>query len=390
MPAVIEELRTAPGALHYETRTHIGALDGIRGLAVLMVFADHYGNLDAYSHSTMVMLAEHLKSTGWMGVDLFFVLSGFLITNILWRTRQQTHRARNFYMKRILRLFPVYYGVWIFLLLYSAITATGWEPRVFLEYLFYAGNYAAPTHLRIGPFMIDHFWSLAVEEQFYLIWPLVLWNIRRMDTALRLLAAMFGLSALIKLVCLFVDPKIHAYYYLPTHMEPLAAGAFVALAYMKWPDACQRAARAGLVLTVPALVIAFNYFHGLADTSLRVLTVALPLVAIAGVSLLLRSLDSRAFLAKLMNLRVLRFYGKISYGLYVYHYLLQIPLKQVLYVPIHHVLKSHLLAGVAYFALALAVCTLIATLSLQFYEKPFLRMKRRFEEPAGPAQEQAA
>lgn len=387
----IEEVRhTDSGTTYLEPRTRVGALDGLRGLAVLMVFADHYGNLDAYSHSALVMFADHIKMTGWMGVDLFFALSGFLITNILWRTRQQKHRTRNFYMRRVLRLFPVDYGVWAFLLLYSGITSAGWDPRVFLEYLFYAGNYAAPTYLKVGPFMVDHFWSLAVEEQFYLIWPLILWNIKRLDTALRLLAALFCLSFLIKLVCLFVDPKIHAYYYLPTHMEPLVAGAFAALAYLKWPEVCQRAARIGLAISLSGLVIAFVVFDGLANTSLLVMTITFPLVAVAATSLVLRSLDSGSWLSRVMNLRVLRFYGKISYGLYIYHYLLRIPLKQVLYVPIHKELRSHLLAGAIYLPLALMVCTLIAFISFRFYEKPFLKRKRRFEEPLNAAQQSAA
>ncbi len=280
-----------------ENPGHIGSLDGIRGVAILMVFAEHYGDIAEHTHSAPLLFIQHLKSTGWLGVDLFFALSGYLITGILWKTRSDKNRARNFYAKRVLRLFPVYYGVWFFLLCYSAITSIDWNPRVFLEYLLYAGNFAAPYHINIGPFQIVHFWSLAVEEQFYLIWPLLLWNMPSKKSAMRLLAALFSASVLIKIAYLLLHVNNHAYHYLPTHMEAIASGSFIALANVERAEVWQRYAKLGLVISLPALMIAFAIFHGLNMTKLPVLIVAFPLVAIAASSLILRSQNPDSFLS---------------------------------------------------------------------------------------------
>lgn len=362
-----------------KAQRHIGALDGIRGLAVLMVFADHYGDIALHNHSAILLIAQHIKATGWIGVDFFFALSGYLITGILWRTKHDKHRARNFYAKRVLRLLPVYYGVWAFLLCYVAMHTSLWQPRVFLAYLFYVGNFVAPYHQSVGPFLVAHFWSLAVEEQFYLLWPVVLWNMPNRRSALRLLGGAFAFSVLLKVAFLIFHVNLPVYFYTPTHMESITAGSFLALAFVEWPELCQRYAKLGFKVALAALVIAFVVYGGLADQNLAVDIVAFPLVAILGTSLIVRSQDPASPLSRLMNMRVLRFYGKISYGFYIYHYLLRNILKRFIYMPIHHVMKSHLLAGAIYFPLALIICTVISASSFYFYEKPFLRLKRRFE-----------
>jgi peptidoglycan/LPS O-acetylase OafA/YrhL len=368
-------LQERPGQAH----KHIGALDGIRGLAVLMVFASHYGDFAQNTHSTLLLTAERVKEAGWLGVDLFFALSGYLITGILWKTRKNTNKVRSFYAKRVLRLFPVYYAVWIFLVGYSAVTSRNWEPHVFLEYIFYLGNFAAPYHMNVGPFLVSHFWSLAVEEQFYLIWPFIIWKMSDIRAVLRLLVALFATSTAIKIGCLIFGVYIHAYFYLPTHMEALTAGAFTSLAIIEWPDLCQRFAKLALAILIPSLLIAFICFDGFNNEKLSVVTATLPMIGIIAASLILRAQDHDSLLAKLMNLRILKFYGKISYGFYVYHVLFRDIFKHFLYPTIYHLVPDSFIAKVLYLPLVFMICTLIATASFYFYEKPFLQMKRRFE-----------
>jgi peptidoglycan/LPS O-acetylase OafA/YrhL len=150
------------------------ALDGLRAVAFLMVFSNHYLN----------------RTWGIAGVDVFFVLSGFLITGILFDTRDEQHRARNFYLRRTLRIFPLYYGCMVLLLLACPVFRWQWDCR-WLLWPAYLGNFArflhpaAPYSLfqrmadaqvlsRAFPrvqLFFGHFWSLCVEEQFYLVWP---------------------------------------------------------------------------------------------------------------------------------------------------------------------------------------------------------------------------
>ena len=165
-----------------ENRAFYPALDGLRAVAFLMVFSEHYISMP----------------WGWAGVDVFFVLSGFLITGILFDSRDHAHRIRNFYVRRTLRIFPLYYGVMllIFPFVYRELS---WP---WLAWPTYLGNYTR----MIGPYTtgstlqhladfqpviytmirgihpitlsLGHFWSLCVEEQFYLVWPWMVFWIR--------------------------------------------------------------------------------------------------------------------------------------------------------------------------------------------------------------------
>jgi peptidoglycan/LPS O-acetylase OafA/YrhL len=156
------------------------ALDGLRAVAFLMVFALHY-------------LSRFLPiSFGWAGVDIFFVLSGFLITGILYDTQNSPFRIRNFYLRRTLRIFPLYYAVFILLFLSSFVVHWNWN-RLWLLWPAYLGNSIfllphPPFEVAQGTFLsqrwpwmeinFGHFWTLCVEEQFYLVWPWIVFGVR--------------------------------------------------------------------------------------------------------------------------------------------------------------------------------------------------------------------
>jgi peptidoglycan/LPS O-acetylase OafA/YrhL len=163
-----------------QSEKHLPALDGIRGLAVLgvlIVHADVLLNTTRQVEHVLVVLSEF----GAYGVDLFFVLSGFLITGILLETKESPKYFSSFYARRFLRLFPVYYGyllvvALIFPALHHAIRTSmtdyggGWG-----WYLAYCSNWK-PGHGASDP-CLGHFWSLAVEEQFYLLWPAMIFRL---------------------------------------------------------------------------------------------------------------------------------------------------------------------------------------------------------------------
>ncbi len=160
---------------------HLPALDGLRGIAVMMVMVHHLFLTKVYPVPERVEMLVH---SGWMGVDLFFVLSGFLITGILLDAKHGPHRFINFYMRRVLRIFPLYYGVLAFFLIFLPLLSVmlGGGPSFLRSMVaeldpirvhqwrlwLYLQNFGGSWKL------FNHFWSLAVEEHFYLFWPAVI------------------------------------------------------------------------------------------------------------------------------------------------------------------------------------------------------------------------
>ena len=134
---------TAPEAQRPSSR-HIKSLDGFRGAAFLLVFARHYG-LTQHLHAGPLLVASRLSEAGWVGVDLFFTLSGFLITGILLDTQKDPHYFRNFMARRALRIFPLYYGVLFVLLASTPLLHSQWHLG-HIAYFFYVGNIATAIH----------------------------------------------------------------------------------------------------------------------------------------------------------------------------------------------------------------------------------------------------
>jgi peptidoglycan/LPS O-acetylase OafA/YrhL len=155
--------------------SHIPALDGLRGTAIILVILCHcyiFEGLDAYFASTVPLL--RIAQFGWCGVELFFVLSGFLITSILFNTKQSPSYFKSFYGRRALRIFPLYFAVLLVFYYgpHSFFHVYRFEPSHKIWFFTYLANWKLgfwPVH------ELTLFWSLCVEEQFYLIWPLVVW-----------------------------------------------------------------------------------------------------------------------------------------------------------------------------------------------------------------------
>ena len=150
-------------------RPHYPALDGLRGLAILLVV--FYHNFDFINYSVF----------GWIGVDLFFVLSGYLITTILVSTVNSPNYLRNFFLKRVLRIFPLYYlCLFIFLIIFPLVGLYQQEMKFYIDhqwwFWFYLQNWLLSFRFPTVGNFLNHFWSLGVEEQFYLVWPfIILW-----------------------------------------------------------------------------------------------------------------------------------------------------------------------------------------------------------------------
>jgi len=170
---------TAPKVVSGPDAGRVPALDGLRGIAILMVMLFHFVYLDPTRVLGPFGLIGLYLRYGYTGVNLFFVLSGFLISGILLDAKSEPHYFRNFYARRILRIFPLYYGYLIVALVlgrafsYYGSTTLRLEAQSQVWLWTYTSNLCEAFHQHYFD-MFRHFWSLAVEEQFYLVWPVVI------------------------------------------------------------------------------------------------------------------------------------------------------------------------------------------------------------------------
>jgi peptidoglycan/LPS O-acetylase OafA/YrhL len=382
--------------------THMPALDGVRGVAVLVVMILHFTILNPANG------AEHLfylgASFGWAGVDLFFVLSGFLITGILIDAKSGDAYFRTFYMRRALRIFPLYYAFLIFIFwiwpLLSPSTPEPLGPRLWT--LGYMGNFLFAFNGWEGvPGHTTHLWSLAIEEQFYFIWPLVVFLAGR-RTLVKICLWAIALAWFTRLgFHLGLGHGVAGYALLPARMDALALGALLSVMVRSpgWVETLRanlpRMAWGGLALLV--LTCSLTPFLAPGDGLLPPLQLHVQLLGYPAVDLLSLALVGYAILpgvhkegSLLMN-STLRRLGKYSYALYLLH----IPLRNVLIdrvfpggdLPV--LLGSQIPAQLLLIVGSILVTYVVALLSWNLFERHFLTLKRHFEyrkpEPPTPA-----
>lgn len=362
---------------------HVPALDGVRGLAILLVLAH---NLNPFvDHGRLLERSAELASNfGWVGVQLFFVLSGYLISGILLDTRGAPGYYRAFFVRRVLRIFPLYYGV--LAIAFVILPRLGVAPAPVLAdrdhriWLWtYLINWAEPLGAGVAAF--PHFWSLAVEEQFYLVWPFVVRHTtpRRLWKVAVALAVVAFLSRLV--LRLAGAGEAGPYMFTICRMDALALGGAVA-ALLRIPACHARAARSrhGIAAGATALfALGLIATRGYPRASYWDQTFGYTILAIAFAALvLLAVLDherGRGWLGAVLQNRVLRSFGKYSYAIYVFHQ----PLNQWLGEPILHALVpdgTGVEAGGLYMLSVTAASYLLAVISYHAYEKHFLALKR--------------
>ncbi len=367
-------------------RGHVPLLDGVRGLAVLLLLS-HQLVLDVLPDAgapTSDRLLDRLMQPGWIGVQLFFVLSGFLITGVLLDTKGRGGYFRSFYGRRVLRIFPLYYLLLV--VLSFVLPRLGHvppllqaDPRAMPLAWIYLSNWTLTVPAPIG-----HCWSLAVEEQFYLVWPFVVAAL----SAPRLLRFCFVLAALaigfrIGVWTLGLSPEI-AYQNTFARMDALALGAAGAIllrdpaAVARWAPGLRRA------LLVAGVAVAIAAIPGLARTG--------PVTQIAGYSLLaisfalliavgvIEQAAGGGRISAALSARPLRLFGKYSYAIYIIHLPLHIFVSKVLLADVVAFRGEgrHLAIQLAYAIVMTGVLLALAMLSYHLFEKHFLKLKRFF------------
>jgi peptidoglycan/LPS O-acetylase OafA/YrhL len=361
--------------------SHLPGLDGVRGFAILAVLVLHA--LDGAPHAGIAdALVVHAATLGWMGVDLFFVLSGFLITGILIDQRGSPGYFRTFYARRILRIVPVYvaflaFSLWIAPLVGASTQAAAvqlhhWQPW-YWSYLVNILLLLHPSaHTAYAP---THLWSLAIEEQFYLLWPLAVFLLSPRALPRVALACFVG-AELCRIAVVMHGARGEVnYLLLPTRMDTLAAGAFLACA-VRDPRLLRavRLARAPAALVAVLLLAVTLYLeHTVNPYGPLGQLFALPAVAILSGLLMLASTKTSTVFA----LPPLRFLGRCSYGMYLWHVMvLSSLLAHTRWLIPRLVAGSYLLSDVASVAVVLCATVCVALVSWHLIEQPFLRLKR--------------
>ena len=357
---------------------HIKGLDTLRAFAILFVIIEHWGPEFYGNHPILAFLQKYFLPNGNFGVDLFFVLSGFLITSILLNAKADNHGVnrlliiKNFIVRRALRIFPVYYLMLIFLLLihYKGVQEDIWYLVTYTSNIQFYRNGAWGA--------IPHTWSLAVEEQFYLFWPWIILFVKE-----KYLKYVFILSITTSVISCFITATIlhlGGYQILVYHcIGCFGMGGYYAYARMN-DKRCRKFEKAFFPIFIICLFIYF-YWKGPHDRSttffFRIVDGVIALQIIIAV---IR--NKREWVRKyVLENKAFNFIGRISYGIYLYHLVLR-PIYDGFTGRLtlrHPGLPSIISEYFFSYAVKLILLILVSWLSYRFIEKPIISLKKQFK-----------
>jgi peptidoglycan/LPS O-acetylase OafA/YrhL len=354
-------------------KARIPELDGLRGLAILPVLMFHLGP----NPTRIPLFAAYITQSGWLGVDLFFVLSGYLITGLLLDSAGRPGYYSNFITRRMLRIFPLYYAVLLIgwtvdfsgtpIRWHDFAANGGWWYPVFL------GNIPVFLQNKWPTGIMTPLWSLQVEEQFYVTFPLLVAVLPRRALKWFLVASVVA-APLLRVAMIYRMPNNIAgtYVLMPCRMDALAMGGLIAIGVRDFPEAL-RARWIGwaTALSTGALVWII-WSVGPTPWSARMRTAGFSLadLAFTGTLVLLMCQRQRWLLA-ICRIRPLVWIGTVSYGLYLLHS----PVKELVhwFGPALRISAD----GFAEMFLAVAVSMAAAWASSVFFELPILRLRER-------------
>ncbi|MFN2974944.1 acyltransferase family protein [Terriglobus aquaticus] len=369
---------TSPRSIAYKPE-----LEGIRAIAFGIVFLVHYSthNANLHSHSRLAypwLLACQLS---YCAVPIFFALSGYLITGVLLSTREKANYFSVFYMRRLLRIAPLYYAVLCGCALVALAMHTGLRLRLILLLVHLHNFWLTDDFYAINPMMnLGHFWSLAVEEQFYLLWPVAIFLVRNDRSLLRLcyFAIFLSLSARLAWWWWAMPYPTFGNVNSVFRCDALILGAILAISERKHKNLVEKLAfPAILCLVISCCAVLGRAFYSGTSMPVEPFGVAFisPLLSVMGIALVILAMNKSSVVHRVCSQKWAVSFGKRSYGLYVIHQLfLLVTLDRVIPWlarscgrPIAHIL------GVL---LALIATCCVAEFGYRFIELPGAGLKR--------------
>jgi peptidoglycan/LPS O-acetylase OafA/YrhL len=369
----------------------IHSLDGLRGIALLVVVLFHIDLfLGQAGEGVGARFYHHMVSFGWCGVDLFFVLSGFLITGILYDTLNEEGYYRRFYVRRALRIFPVYYlflacfflivPVLLVALGRGHVIPTSVRPSTQGFAWFYLVNwFEGLRELNYFAPSIQHFWSLGVEEQFYLAWPFVVKSLPA-QTLKRLTLALVAGSLVAR--CLLSAYRLDgaAYTWTVCRMDAIALGALVALTLRDPRESVYVRTGAPWATAIGFLLFAATSLLGrrLSGSEFWMHAFGPTLLGLFFAGVLVMATSPSPNLVRTVGLSPpLRHVGMYSYAAYVWHQPIVIALKDIGFraEAVAHVVGSWVLTLVIVNAVPLLIAAIVSVASWHLFESWFLQFK---------------
>ena len=344
---------------------HYFELDGIRAIAALMVIFFHF--FSGTEGTGFMKFVQKTSVFGQTGVTLFFVLSGFLITRILIATKKNSNYFSSFYIRRALRIFPLYYFVLVCLyFVVPFVTGSVFVPlQKQVSFWTYLQNFAISFRWnQIGP---NHFWSLAIEEQFYLFWPLTVYllSLKRLK---QFIFVICGFVLLLRVVLVLKGYDV--FYNTFTRIDALAIGAYLSIIELKegLNKNHSRKYLIGLIFLFSPLFLLWTLTGGVGNIYIQICKdslLALAYFCLIGYSL---SISANSIFKKILLIKPLNFTGRISYGLYVYH-------PFCFHFMFYYFETKYVWVN---FFLGTTLCFAVAALSFYLFESRFLRLKKHF------------
>jgi peptidoglycan/LPS O-acetylase OafA/YrhL len=361
-------------------RKFIPSLEGIRGYGFLFVFFAHYLLPWALPnhHSFVFFSWKMLKSLAYFAVPMFFVLSGYLIGGILYETRQREGFFRVFYLRRILRVFPVYYLTLIVVACIDIALRFHLDYRFWINFL-YIQNFLLeiPKRWSENPVPITHFWSLAVEEQFYLVWPLVVWFFPQRRKLIGITCLLISVSWAVRLAAPILSLTLFQILYLtPTRVDGILLGVLLAL--LRGSSLLERIkpwakwfALAGILGVVVRAALTVHEW----PTSYLGTEIMLPLLNLVALAIVIEAMQENGWVNRVCSKSWICWLGGRSYSLYIFHYIFYQWYERSL-LPALSVHMRILFAIVTGSLIILALTLVLSMLSYRYLEAPALRMKK--------------
>lgn len=346
----------------------IPSLDGIRAISCLFVIFGHFAYL--YTPFLIENLGYEIGRTAalvignqFTGVTFFFVLSGFLITNllILEFEKSNTISIKNFFLKRIFRIFPAYYFYFIILILINFIfLKLNYSFKDIIAAVFYLYNYCSD----LNPWILGHFWSLSVEEQFYLVWPLI-FLLTYQKTGPKIPLIVIGISPLIRIMTYYLVPEMRGRLSILTHtrFDALMFGCLLAYYYRRnfFSHFIKYIKKYKFHYLSILFIFFISRFLQVKYEGKYQMTIGYSLECFFMCIFIIYTIEEKNIFSKILNWKILSHIGTLSYSLYLWHMPFVIPS-----------------FGSTNFIIKLILIYICALISYLIIEIPFLNLRKNF------------